>query len=314
MRVELREDAGGLEEEWWELWRRSAAGPFQSPAWLLAWRECFADGRAAVLTLRASGRLVGLLPLFELDGRLLAWGAGTSDYLDGVFAPGLDPVPLGHALGHVLGRALDGLPLDLFQVPPGSPLLAMPAPEGWPDAAGEGEPCPEVALPARLSRSMAQNLRTARNRAERAGGLEAAAGGPELLDALFALHGARWREHGGGVLSDARVADFHRAAVPALAASGLLRLYRIAVGGRTAAVLYGLCAKGRFHYYIGGFDPEMAPIGPGTIAVGHAIDAATAEGAAHFDFLRGREPYKYRWGAVDRPTGTRRIAPPPTVR
>lgn len=33
MRVDRREDADGIEEEWWELWRHSAAGPFQSPAW-----------------------------------------------------------------------------------------------------------------------------------------------------------------------------------------------------------------------------------------------------------------------------------------
>lgn len=27
-----------------------------------------------------------------------------------------------------------------------------------------------------------------------------------------------------------------------------------------------------------------------------------AEGAEELDFLRGREPYKYRWGAEDRAT------------
>jgi CelD/BcsL family acetyltransferase involved in cellulose biosynthesis len=28
-----------------------------------------------------------------------------------------------------------------------------------------------------------------------------------------------------------------------------------------------------------------------------------------FDFLRGREPYKYAWGAVDRPCHARRLTP-----
>jgi len=31
-----------------------------------------------------------------------------------------------------------------------------------------------------------------------------------------------------------------------------------------------------------------------------AIEAAIAEGAREFHFLRGREAYKYEWGAVDR--------------
>jgi CelD/BcsL family acetyltransferase involved in cellulose biosynthesis len=53
--------------------------------------------------------------------------------------------------------------------------------------------------------------------------------------------------------------------------------------------------------YIGGFDPRWSALSPGTLLLGHAIEQATAEGAAAFDFLRGAEAYKYRWGAIDEP-------------
>jgi CelD/BcsL family acetyltransferase involved in cellulose biosynthesis len=43
------------------------------------------------------------------------------------------------------------------------------------------------------------------------------------------------------------------------------------------------------------------------VLVGCAIEAAAEEGAREFDFLRGREAYKYRWGARDRPTFGRRL-------
>jgi CelD/BcsL family acetyltransferase involved in cellulose biosynthesis len=33
------------------------------------------------------------------------------------------------------------------------------------------------------------------------------------------------------------------------------------------------------------------------------------EGLKEFDFLRGREDYKYRWGAIDRPSYARRLWP-----
>jgi CelD/BcsL family acetyltransferase involved in cellulose biosynthesis len=33
-----------------------------------------------------------------------------------------------------------------------------------------------------------------------------------------------------------------------------------------------------------------------------ALEQAIMRGAVMFDFLRGREPYKYRWGALDSPT------------
>jgi CelD/BcsL family acetyltransferase involved in cellulose biosynthesis len=62
-----------------------------------------------------------------------------------------------------------------------------------------------------------------------------------------------------------------------------------------------LFAKGRAYSYLSGFDPEFGGISPGTLAVGHAIRHAMGEGAREFDFLRGRERFKYFWGARDRP-------------
>ena len=51
---------------------------------------------------------------------------------------------------------------------------------------------------------------------------------------------------------------------------------------------------------LAGFDPAFSKLSPGTLTIGHAIDQAIREGATEFDFLRGGEPYKYHWGAVDR--------------
>ena len=34
--------------------------------------------------------------------------------------------------------------------------------------------------------------------------------------------------------------------------------------------------------------------------MGHALDAMMAGGAGTLSLLRGEEPYKYEWGAVDR--------------
>ena len=71
---------------------------------------------------------------------------------------------------------------------------------------------------------------------------------------------------------------------------------------RPVAVGYMVTAKNRAYDYITGFDPDVAALGAGTVLVGCAIEAAVEERAREFDFLRGREAYKYRWGAHDRPT------------
>ena len=82
-----------------------------------------------------------------------------------------------------------------------------------------------------------------------------------------------------------------------------------AVAGRTAGVYYGLLHRRRAYAYLGGFDPDFAHESPGVVLIGHAIAEAADEGAEQFDFLRGREDYKYRWGAEDSPTICRRLYP-----
>lgn len=306
MQTEILSDAGAIIEEWWDLWRRDAAAtPFQSPAWLLPWRRHFPDGDTVVLTLRDFGRLIALLPLFSHDGRLLPWGAGTTDWLDGVFDPGLDLAALSR------GIAWLPLPLDLFQIPAGSPLLRVQPPGGWTACAGIAGSCAVLSLPASFSTKVAQNLRYYRRRAERAG-----AEAPRRLDsgsfqALADLHTRRWRERGEpGIFADPRMVAWQREALPALDAAGLLQLYVVERDAAVIAVLCVLAAKRRSFYYIGGFDPDLAALGLGTVLVGHAVSEAERQGHGSFDFLRGREPYKYRWGAQDQPAHARWLAPP----
>jgi CelD/BcsL family acetyltransferase involved in cellulose biosynthesis len=135
------------------------------------------------------------------------------------------------------------------------------------------------------------------------------------LKTFFRLHQARWMFQGqAGVLADPAVQQFHRQAAPALMREGLLRLYVLYVGDRPLAALYGLAARRRFYYYLSGFNPELSTLSPGTLIIGCAIEEAIAERAVEFDFLRGRERYKYLWGAQDRPIFRRQVysatAPP----
>ncbi|HET8728700.1 MAG TPA: GNAT family N-acetyltransferase [Alphaproteobacteria bacterium] len=307
---ELRDPSAltALEPEWWELWHRSTtATPFQAPAWLIPWSRHFGGDRLFVLTLRRDRRLVGILPLFRLEeppaSRLLPCGAGISDYLDGVFAD--EPCAAAEILlGHVRERQDV---LDLFGLRPGSPLLHAPPPEGWTEVHVRGSPCLVLALPTVLPKSMQRNLRYCRRRAEKHGTLQFKradlGAAPAFLEALFRLHGARWADRGeAGVLADRTVRRFHREAAPVLAGAGLLRLYALLLDDRPVAIYYGFAAKGHAYYYLSGFEPDLATLGLGTLIVGHAIEEATLEGAATFDFLGGQEAYKYRWGARDRPT------------
>jgi CelD/BcsL family acetyltransferase involved in cellulose biosynthesis len=210
---------------------------------------------------------------------------------------------------------------ELRPLPASSPLLAAPDPAGRGAEITPLEPCPTIEIPpgaSDLGEVLSARIRTKlRNYGQRAARLgvvrfetASAATVGELLEALIALHGARWAERDGvGVLADPKVKAFQRAAAPALHASGLLRLHALRIDRRPIAGLYALAARGCHYCYLTGFDPACATISPGTLILGYAIERSMREGARSCDLLRGRERYKYLWGATDRPTFARRLRP-----
>jgi CelD/BcsL family acetyltransferase involved in cellulose biosynthesis len=311
--VSVVNDPAGLAALWpaWEgLWRRAVgAWPFSAPAWLRPWWEEFGTGRPVVAILHGPVGLAGLLPLYRLGDKLLPMGVGVSDAFDVLLAPQMPPDAASMLLASALA-ASDAPRCDLPDLPQGARLLDATTPVGWRSATCDGPPCPVLPLipePA-IPRGMRRDLRQAAHRAARAGGwrVEAAdpASLPALLEALVALHGARWHGRGEpGVLADARVLAFHRAAAPGLLAAGLLRLQAVLLRGRIAAVVHALLSAEGICFYLGGFDPACAFESPGTLLLGHMIEEAAREGRREAHFLRGGEAYKYAWGAVERRNG-----------
>jgi CelD/BcsL family acetyltransferase involved in cellulose biosynthesis len=118
------------------------------------------------------------------------------------------------------------------------------------------------------------------------------------MQALFDLHGATWEARGQpGMLRDETVRKFHLQAGARLRGAGMVRLYGLQVDGVLKGVLYCLARARRVYYYLSGYDPSLAVYSPGSILISHALTAAAEEGSLEFDFLRGGEPYKRRWGA-----------------
>lgn len=320
-----------LRPDWEALWAAAPeATPFQHPAWLIPWWRHVGEGALLTLSVRVGGALAGLFPLYRWtrpeDGARLLFplGIATTDYLDALLLPGQEEVALDAALRQLAADAgCDAW--DWPQLRPGAALLRLPAPTGWAEAVQPADPCPCLALPdditalaGRVSSKTLRDLRTVRRRAEQAGALRwetEADGIAEPFEALRALHAARWMTRGeDGVLAARRVRAMHRAALPALHRAGLLRFHALRLEGRIVAVLYALAdppgrAQRRLYLYLSGFDPALERLSPGMLLVGRAVEAAIAEGFAVLDFLRGRERYKYFWGAQDAPTFHRRIMP-----
>ncbi len=311
--------------EWDALWRSLPdATPFQSPAWLLPWWAQFGTARPVIGVLRHADRLVGLLPAYVLEeggsAKLLPIGAGISDTLDALIAPDAPPDAAGLLLSSVVTMA--GVAVcDLIDLPPSSPLRSAPAPAGWRASLQQTARCPVLGLPASIQDlrqaippGTHRKLRMNRHRAKRAGGLRVqlanAATLPDTLDALFAMHSARWTVRGepGGVLADSRVRAVIEHAAPALLEAGALRLAALSINDEVAACCYALAAgPDRLLLYMSGFSNEHAFCSPGSLLLGALAEAAIEEGRSELHFLRGDEAYKYAWGATDRTNATRHL-------
>ena len=80
--------------------------------------------------------------------------------------------------------------------------------------------------------------------------------------------------------------------VVSLSPGAAARRIAAGVGFETADTVY---------YYNAGVDPDARDLSPGVVMVALYVRDTIERGKHRLDFLRGDEPYKYEWGAVDEP-------------
>jgi CelD/BcsL family acetyltransferase involved in cellulose biosynthesis len=80
-----------------------------------------------------------------------------------------------------------------------------------------------------------------------------------------------------------------------------VRLSFLTVGRRRIAAGIHLESDDTWMFYNAGIDPDSRDLSPGVLLAARYAEAALAAGRRRFDFLRGHEPYKYEWGAIDEP-------------
>lgn len=319
-RLEERRGSVALEsvvEEWRGLEARCRGmTPFQAPEWLIPWWDSFTHGELRVISVRRDGELCALLPLLvestPTGNRLTLLGTGNTDHLDVVVDHRSRDVATAMATDAVAQYLSADDCCEFEQLSASSPLMSTPAPFSCRWLCEQCDVCPTIRLSHCtgadvLSPRRMADVRYATRRLSRLGQL-----GVDLvrretlndaLEALFALHQARWQARDrGGVLGDHTVRRFLTRVAEGFLDRGVLRLYTLRLDGRILAVHLGFQWRARRFYYIGGFDPSFTALSIGSVLLAHAITDAAMEGATEFDFLRGAEPYKYRWGASDQPS------------
>lgn len=316
-----------LQDEWNALLEESYAHvPFLRYEYLRIWWQTRGGGEwpeaeLAIVTARENERLVGIAPLFYApDHRgepalLLLGSIEISDYLDLITRP----QDLGAFLEELLPflRQADlptwrSLELDnVLEDSPTLPALERAAQQqGWSFSLEKLQHSPCIPLPGDWERYLASLDKKQRHEIRRKMRRAAEASPParwylvndpqrleEEIEAFLEL--MRHDQDKAAFLSEA-MQEHMRLTIRCAFESGCLSLAFLEVNGEKACGYLSFDYLNRIWVYNSGMNQRFKDYSPGWVLLGHLLQWANENQRQAFDFLRGNEDYKYRFGAVDR--------------
>lgn len=300
---------------------------FATPEWQRAWWEERGEGKELlVLRLKSDDEVIAYVPLYrkyEAGKPVLRFvgGIDLTDYIGPICAPE-DGDRVAAALVEWLEHQVE--PWSLFDA------HNLPVPAHFAetlveraDAAGfrfelEQEETSAVILLPRTWDDYLSSLkakerhelkRKMRKLAREYPGAAVRETTPETLEAdlqtFFHMH--RGAEGLKGHFMRHEIATFFARVAHSFMPLGWLRLNFLEVEGRSIASTFGFELDGVYYLYNSAYEPDFASVSPGLVLCAHLIQESIDRGLDRFDFLRGPEDYKYRFGAEPIPLHNVRI-------
>jgi CelD/BcsL family acetyltransferase involved in cellulose biosynthesis len=326
-----------LAADWDELLRKCPVqAPFLEYSYQQIWWQTrgggeWPDARLLLITARQEGELVGIAPLFTTpmpDGsnRILNLGSiEVSDYLDLLVAPEYAEEFITGLLDFLKSDVAPAFKtLDVYNLVDSSPTLPLlhtaAARKGWQISVEKLQHSPFIQLPGDweiylegIDKKQRHEIRRKMRRAEEADTpvrWYVVTDGSTLdseIDAFFRL---MKKDSDKEVFLKPAMQDFLRLVMQNAFKEGILQLAFLEVAGQKAAAYLSFDYQNRIWVYNSGLDREFQSYSPGWVLLGYLLHWANEHGRSEFDFMRGDEEYKYRFGAVDRFVVRAELIPP----
>jgi len=299
--------------------------PFLRYEYLSQWWETRGGGEwkqaeLVLVSAKENNQLIGIAPLFlsEYDGRpalLLIGSIEISDYLDLIVRPADLPRFLSELLDFLASHyAENWRGLDWYNLPDSSPTLTALKAEsekrGWTYAEEVYRPTPTISLPgnyeaylATVEKKQRHEIRRKVRRAEESGRgvrwylVSDAATLDTEIDSFIAL--MERDEHKAEFLTPA-MREQMRASMRIAFEHQWLWLAFLEIDGQKAAACLNFDYKNRLWGYNSGVDTRFMELSPGWVLLAYTLQWAADHSRVEFDFMRGDEEYKYRFGATNR--------------
>jgi CelD/BcsL family acetyltransferase involved in cellulose biosynthesis len=337
MRIEIHSESGGfsaLKPEWNDLVQRSYYNNlFLTWEWQSTWWKHLGEGSLLLLGMRAGddGRLVGIAPLFRdrtADGESVLYLVGcrdVSDYLDLIIENGQEETVYQALLDYLDGDAPAWDLVDFCNIPQQSQTSVkfreMAEARGYQTLVEVEDVCPIITLPETwedylmtLDKKQRHEVRRKLRKADGEADTRFIVVGPEddlktEMQSFVDLHQLSAPEK--DEFMDPTMQAFFFEVAEVLQAQGWLQLAFVQMDGQKAATLLNFDYGDSILVYNSGYDPtQFRHLSPGIVVTARSIEHAIALGRSEFDFLRGDEVYKYRFGAQDREVRRLLIARP----
>jgi len=317
-----------LEKEWNDLLAHSASHvPFLRHEYITTWWQGmgggeWSHGELFVVTARQEqGELIGIAPLFLTDNRdgepalMLLGSIEISDYLDIIARPEDLPTFLEALLEHLASERTPACHLlDLYNLLESSPTLPALQDKakklGWNYSQQLLQHCPYIPLPGDWEKYLCnidkKQRHEIRRKMRRAGEyylplrwyiVQDGATLEQEVDSFLKLMADDPDK--AKFLTPAMHTQMH-SIVQAAFNAGWLQLAFIEVNGVKAAAYLNFDYMNHIWVYNSGLDFRFSELSLGWVLLGYLLEWANEHKREYFDFMRGDEQYKYRFGAIDR--------------
>jgi CelD/BcsL family acetyltransferase involved in cellulose biosynthesis len=312
-------------QEWNDLLKESVSDtPFLRHEYQRGWWEHRGGGewqnaQLILISAREDGKLIGIAPLFiaEYEGKnalLLIGSIEISDYLDVIVRMDDHSRFITGLLDFLASSFADNWSsLDWYNLPDSSPTLAAFKAEaesrGWTHLEEMYRPTPRIALNGDFEEYLSRVEKKQRHEIRR-----------KMRRAIESERGVRWfisdmadpeaeidaflklmeQDQGkASFLRDSMRAQM-RDVIRTAHENGWLWLAFLEADGQRIAAALNFDYENKLWGYNAGVNRDFMDLSPGWVLLGLILQWCCENGRYEFDFMRGDEDYKYRFGAVNK--------------